>query len=342
MRFAIVTEAWEPQVNGVVRTYQNIIGELEKAGHEVMVIGPQDFTVNFPMPTYKEIRLVLPLPGEIGRKLREFKPDHIHIATEGPMGWVARAYCKKNDVKFTTAYHTNFADYITERLPFKGELSRKFHKAANGVISRFHNASHALMSVSDEIDQQVREMGVTAPVKRLTRGVDTDVFHPGVQKLFTDQPLPVALYVGRVAIEKNIKAFLDLDISYYKVVVGGGPQLEALKAQYPDVHFAGLKEKEELAEHYRAADVFVFPSKTDTFGIVLIEALASGLPIAAYDQGGHTAIISDPRFGAVAPDLKTAFDKAVSGPGTPQQRHDYIRDRYSWAEVAQQFVDNSL
>ncbi|MCB9989842.1 MAG: glycosyltransferase family 1 protein [Rhodospirillales bacterium] len=342
MRYAIVTEAWEPQVNGVVRTYQNIIRELEKAGHEVQVISPQDFRINLPLPGYKEIRFALPLPGEVGKKLKAFNPDHIHIATEGPLGWAAKSYCQKNDLKFTTAYHTNFAEYLEKRLPGPGFLKKAFHDAANVMIRRFHNASHALMSVSDDIDRQMLDLGVTTPAKRLTRGVDTDIFHPGPKTLFTDQPLPVALYVGRVSIEKNIKAFLDMDIPYHKVVVGDGPQLEELRQAYPGVHFAGLKEKEELAEHYRSADVFVFPSKTDTFGIVLIEAMACGLPIAAYDDGGHTVIISDNRFGATAPDLGAAFNKAVAGPGTPAERFQHVQDHYSWAEAARQFTQNAL
>lgn len=341
MRIAIVTEAWEPQVNGVVRTYQNIKRELEKAAHDVRIVAPDHFRVNFPLPSYPDIKMCAPLPGETGRILRRHDPDHIHIATEGALGWSARAYCRRNGIGFTTAYHTNFADYLRERLFLPGRLRDAFHAAAIHAIVRFHNASAGVMCVSEEVDAQLRAMGVTAPFRRLSRGVDTALFHPGPREVFADDPRPVALYVGRVAVEKNIRAFLDLAIPHLKVVVGGGPQLDDLRRAYPDVRFAGMKEGAELAAYYRSADVFVFPSKTDTFGIVLIEALASGLPIAAFDEGGHTAILSgDPRLGAADSSLSCAFARACEAPGTREERHRYVQARYSWESVGGQFVAN--
>lgn len=336
MKFLIVTEAWEPQINGVVRTYQNLKREMEGLGHEVAVIGPNDFTLNMPCPTYPDIRLAFPLPRELEKKIEAAKADRIHIATEGPLGYAAARYCVKNHIPYTTAYHTHFAQYIAERMP----VARKFFEEKAEVwIRHFHNMAAGVMTVSPKMDDYLRGIGVTAPTIRLDRGVDLDVFHPGASDFLPDDG-PVALYAGRIAKEKNIAAFLDLDIPHTKVVVGDGPQRAELEGRYPDAVFTGFREGRDLAEAYRRADVVVFPSKTDTFGIVVIEALACGKPVAAFSgEGGHTVILREEFTGSAKPSLRDAFNAAAAAPGTPEQRHEYVRENYSWKTAAKQFMD---
>lgn len=335
MKFLIITEAWEPQINGVVRTYQNIGRELRAAGHDVDVICSTDFAVNMPCPTYPDIRLALPLPGELARKIDAAKADKIHIATEGPLGFAAARHCEKHGSPFTTAYHTHFAQYIAARMPFARDF---FEGQAEGWIRRFHNKSRGIMTVSEKMDDYLRGIGVTAPTIRLGRGVDLSVFHPGDSALLPDAG-PVALYVGRVAVEKNIPAFLGLDIPHKKVVVGDGPQRPSLMRAYPEAVFPGVKEGPALADWYRRADVVVFPSQSDTFGIVLIEALACGKPVAAFaGKGGHTVILQEAFTGAAEPDLRDAFTRAANAPGTAQDRFAYVERNYSWARAAEQFA----
>ncbi len=336
MKLLIVTEAWEPQVNGVVNTYRNLRRELVAMGHDVHILSPADFTIQFPCPGYPEVGLAVPLPFEVRQKIRRIRPDRIHIATEGPLGAVAAGYCRSEGLSHTTAYHTRFADYIEGKAPFGG---RTMKDVAQLWIRDFHNRSAGVMSVSPKVDAELRGLGVTAPLVRMGRGIDTNIFHPGPSDFMKDAG-PVALYVGRVAQAKNIPAFLDLDIPYTKVVVGDGPERAELQRRYPHAVFTGVMEGERLADCYRRADVVVFPSKTDTFGNVVVEALACGRPVAAFSgEGGHTVILRESFMGAVENDLNAAFARAAHSGGTPEQRFEHVRKNYSWRAVAEQFIE---
>lgn len=335
MRILIISDAWEPQVNGVVRTYQNINRELHDLGHEVRVIGPGDFR-SLPMPGYAEIRLALFTPAKLARMMDAYDADMIHIAVEGPLGWAARTYCVERELPFTTSFHTQFPDYVAGRVPFFKNAVRRL-----GIkfVHAFHTPARAVFVATPSLEDQLRSWGFTQPMVRLIRGVDFNVFHAGPGTLFRDVPRPVLLYVGRVSVEKNIEAFLNLKTAGTKVIVGHGPDLDRLKRQYRDVIFAGLQTGDALADHYRSADAFVFPSKTDTFGIVLIEAMACGLPIAGYDVTGPRDIVTDAMLGVVHDDLATALKRALIAPGTRQMREDYARSVYSWRAVAETFID---
>lgn len=338
LRILIVSDAWQPQVNGVVRTYEHLSEELRRMGHEVQVIGPADFPMCIPMPGYSEIQLAILPQFRLAKMIQEFAPDHLHVATEGPLGWAARNYARKKKIHFTTSYHTHFPDYIAKRvkkyLPF---LAARAKKIAFWRIRKFHNSGSAMFVATNSLERDLRRMRFKAPMYRLTRGVNIDMFSPGEKNLFKDLPKPIALYVGRVAIEKSIHKFLEMDWEGSKIVVGDGPSMTYFKKRYKDAHFVGKKEGKELADHYRSSDVFVFPSKTDTFGIVIIEALASGIPVAGYDVTGPQDILTEPYLGAIDHDLSTAAHKALTI-GTPEQRHKFASDNYSWHEVAQQFV----
>lgn len=339
MRILIITDAWYPQVNGVVRTYENLCLELSALGHPVHVMGPRDFFIHFPMPGYKEIELV---PGPYGRLkylINTYNADHLHIATEGPLGWAARRYCLKHNRPFTTSYHTHFPDYIAKRMrKIAPRLEHWAYDLTLRHIKRFHAGSKNMMVATPSLEAQLHSQGFTNPFHRLTRGVDLSVFHPGPKTLFADLPEPVALYVGRIAVEKSIEDFLSMPWHGSKVVVGAGPALEALKKSYPDVIFTGKKSGKELADHYRSADLFVFPSRTDTFGLVLIEALACGLPVAAYPVTGPVDIITEDFLGVLDPDLGKAAAQAVLRPDAAR-RHAHVRQHYSWRTAAEQFLD---
>jgi glycosyltransferase involved in cell wall biosynthesis len=327
LRILIATDAWRPQVNGVVRTLGRVADELRSQRHEVEVIGPDRFRT-LPCPTYPEIRLAL-LPGRrIADMIEEFKPDCIHVSTEGPIGRAARAWCLKQDHPFTTAYHTKFPEYIRARcaVPLAWSYS---------VVRRFHAPSTSVMVATDSIAGELRARGF-ANIQRWSRGVDTELFHPR-EKDFLDLPRPIHLYVGRIAVEKNIEAFLQLDLPGSKLVVGGGPQLAELKKRYPEAHFSGEKHGEELARYYAAADLFVFPSRTDTFGLVLLEALASGLPVAAYPVPGPLDVINGSGAGALDLDLSRAIEIAR---GIDPALCRTLALEYSWAASARQFLGN--
>ncbi len=339
MKILIVSDAWLPQLNGVVRTYEYLNAELEKRGHSTHVIGPAAFPRRMPMPGYKEIELVI-MPYRRLKKMIDFHaPDHIHIATEGPLGIAARKYCIKHDYPFTTSYHTHFPDYLAKRvskfLPF---LYNPVKISAIARLRRFHAPASAMLIATQSLEDELRSWGFKTPMHRLTRGV-TDIFRPEGETVMQDLPKPIALYVGRVAIEKNLEDFLSMDWNGSKVIIGHGPAVEELKAKYPDAHFVGKKERDELAAYYRSSDVFVFPSKTDTFGIVLIEALASGIPVAAYDVTGPRDIITEPLLGCIGDDLSIAAKQALAFEGTAAARHKYTRENYTWHLVAQQFLD---
>ncbi|MBU2533021.1 MAG: glycosyltransferase family 1 protein [Alphaproteobacteria bacterium] len=327
MKVLVATDAWRPQVNGVVRTYERLTEEAALLGCEITLLTPSEFAT-VPCPTYPEIRLALPGYNYVIERLDLINPDAVHIATEGPIGWMTRRYCRKRGVPFTTSFHTRFPEYVSSRFGLPAgwiyALQRAFHNAGEGIMV-------ASASLARDLD--------TRGFERLmpwTRGVDTELFRPRDTRLFgSDQP--VLLYVGRVAIEKNIEAFLDLDIEGQKVVVGTGPLLETLKARHPGVTFTGKLVGEELAQAYASADVFVFPSLTDTFGIVLLEAMASGVPVAAFPVTGPVDNVSPGVTGVLDEDLATAvrgalkLDRATVRQGALQ---------YSWESAARMFIGN--
>jgi len=323
----IVTDAWYPQVNGVVRTIGTVRAELEAMGQTVEVIGPDRFRT-VPMPTYPEIRLALGAGRRLAAMVDALKPDCIHIATEGPLGFAARRYCLKRGMPFTTAYHTRFPEYVRDRAPVPLALSY-------AVVRRFHQPSSAVMVATASIEQDLTRRGF-ANIRRWTRGVDTELFRPR-PKEFLDLPRPVSLYVGRVAVEKNLEEFLKLDLPGSKVVVGDGPAKDELMGKYPDVVWAGAKHGEELAQYYAAADVFVFPSRTDTFGLVLLEALASGVPVAAYPVPGPLDVVDGSGAGCLDDDLKRAVEGALRIP--PEHCRAYALN-FSWRRSAEQFLAN--
>jgi len=328
MRIALASDAWAPQVNGVVRTLASVSDELRRLGHEVVAITPDLFRT-MPCPTYPEIRLALRPGRRAAALLDAFAPDSIHIATEGPLGLAARAHCLQRGLAFTTAYHTRFPEYVHVRF----RVPLRFGYAA---LRRFHRPSSAIMVATRTIEQDLAARGFRN-LRRWTRGVDAARFPPAATKPPLGLPRPVFLTVARVAVEKNLPAFLDLDLPGSKLVVGDGPLLPELRRRYPDVHFAGLQEGEALAQHYAAADVFVFPSRTDTFGLVLVEALASGLPVAAYPVPGPVDVIGEDGPGILDEDLGRA---AVAALGIPADRCRAHALRFSWAESARQFLGN--
>jgi glycosyltransferase involved in cell wall biosynthesis len=300
--------------------------KLIAAGHELMVIGPDRFHT-LPCPTYPEIRLAL-LPGRVvGALLDEFGPDSVHIATEGPLGMAARRHCLARRWHFTTSFHTKFAEYLHARTRFPVTWTYAW-------LRHFHAAAVRIMVATPSLESELAEHGFDR-LARWTRGVDTELFKP--QEPALDLPRPVFLYVGRVAVEKNIGAFLDLRLDGTKLVVGDGPQLAQLKRRYPTVHFAGNQAGQELARHYAAADVFVFPSRTDTFGLVLLEALASGLPVAAYPVTGPRDVIDGAPVGCLDDDLAAAARRALAL--SRQACRDYALN-FSWDVSARQFLNN--
>jgi glycosyltransferase involved in cell wall biosynthesis len=327
MRILIVSDAWTPQVNGVVRTLQKTCRELGEMGHAVEVIGPDRFRT-VPCPTYPEITLaIFPGPG-VARAIEAFAPDAIHVATEGPLGLAARRYCIRRGFAFTTAYHTAFPEYIQARTRIPLSLGY-------GFMRWFHGASDAVMVATQSLQDRLAAHGFKR-IKTWSRGVDTDVFKPR-DKSYLKDPRPIALYAGRLALDKNIEAFLDADFTGTKYVVGTGPELERLKARYPQARFTGYIENGTLAAHIAAADVFVFPSRTDTFGLVILEALASGVPVAAYPVTGPIDVIGQTPVGCMDEDLSRAMTGALGL--SPQACRDHAL-AYSWAACTRQFLDN--
>lgn len=326
-RILIVSDAWHPQVNGVVRTLQQTVDQLKAWGHHVLVIGPDQF-YSIPCPTYPEIRLTLFPGARIRQLLKEFEPTAIHIATEGPLGWSARRVCKKDGLPFTTAYHTRFPDYVKARfgVPLRWTYA---------ILRRFHQAGQAMMVSTDTLVRELGQRGF-GNIKIWSRGVESDRFHPD-QLPALELPKPVFVYVGRVAVEKNLPAFLDLDLPGSKLVVGDGPMLPELKKRYPDAHFVGAKHGQDLARHYAVGDVFVFPSKTDTFGLVVLEALASGLPVAAFPVPGPMDVIGGSGVGVLSDDLKSAALKALSI--SKHHCRQFAINR-SWPAATAQFLKN--
>lgn len=327
MRIALATDAWKPQVNGVVRTLTTVVSELERVGHEVLTISPERFRT-LPCPTEPDVRLAVASPWSIGRFLKRFRPHAIHIATEGPLGLAARQYCLWRHIPFTTSYHTHFPQYLHMRMGVSPSLTYPF-------IRFFHRPAAAILVTTETLRRELSARGLRN-LQLWPRGVDADLFHPRPAVLPVGKR-PVMLYVGRVAVEKNLEAFLDLSLPGTKVVVGDGPQLGQLRRTYPDVRFVGRQQGEDLARYYAGADVFVFPSRTDTFGLVLLEALASGVPVAAYPVPGPKDVVGDaPEVGCLHEDLGQAVQGALQ---LSREAARAFALRQSWQVTAERFVE---
>jgi len=291
----VATDAWHPQVNGVVRTLTMMAQAAKSLGVEVSFLTPETFRT-FAMPSYRDLRLALPAPATIAKLIEAAKPDSIHIATEGPVGLLVRRYCRKRGLPFTTSFHTRFPEYVSARTPIPEAWVWR-------ALRWFHKPSQAVMAATPALAAELRQRGFRNVVL-WSRGVDTALFHP--RDIDLCLPQPVYLSVGRVAVEKNLEAFLELDLPGTKVVVGDGPARAELERTYPDAVFLGSRQGEDLAQIYTAADVFVFPSRTDTFGLVLLEALASGVPVAAFPVTGPRDVIGDAPVGVLRDDLQQA------------------------------------
>jgi len=330
VKLALVSDAWAPQVNGVVRTLQTTVGRLRERGWGVETITPDQFRT-VPCPSYPEIRLAIGAGREIARRLTAFDADAVHIATEGPLGWAARRWCLDRAMPFTTSFHTRFPDYVALRT---GLPASWFWP----IIRHFHAPAVRIMVASAMLADELAEQGLRK-THLWSRGVDLDLFTPTASSLPAMAGLlhPVQLYVGRVAVEKNIGAFLDAPVKGSKVVVGDGPALAQLQQHYPMVHFLGALHGAELASAYASADVFVFPSRTDTFGLVMIEALASGTPVAAFPVQGPLGIVGEAGaiVGALDEDLGAAIRKALTA-----KPADCVAEgrRYSWDACTDQFA----
>jgi glycosyltransferase involved in cell wall biosynthesis len=327
MRIAIVTDAWAPQVNGVVRTLRSVSGELEAAGHEVRIISPDQYG-SLPCPTYPEIRLAMARARTVGRAIAEFAPDAIHLATEGPLCLAARRWCLRNALPFTTAYHTHFPDYVAQRTGLPAEWFWRY-------IRWFHGPAQAVLVSTRSVRDQLRAHGI-AQVRPWGRGVDLANFAPDAPPpaLFAGLPRPIQLYVGRVAVEKNLEAFLASNHPGTKVVVGDGPARTMLERDWPEARFLGAMSGPDLAGAYAGADVFVFPSRTDTFGLVMIEALACGTPVAAYPVTGPVDVVT-PETGALSEQLEDAIAQALTRSRAACAAYGAT---FTWAESARQFL----
>jgi glycosyltransferase involved in cell wall biosynthesis len=325
MRVLIATDAWHPQVNGVVRTLTSLAASAQSLGIAIDFLTPEGFP-SVPVPTYPNLRLAVPGPRRIARRIEQQRPDAIHIATEGPIGHAVRAYCRKRGVPFTTSYTTRFPEYISARVPIPPAWSY-------AVLRRFHAAAAVTMVSTPSLMAEL----AARRFKNLamwTRGVDTDLFRPehAVDPGF---PRPIFLTAGRVAVEKNLEAFLTLDLPGSKVVIGEGPQAAELRRRFPAVKFLGLLEGEAFARHMAAADVFVFPSRTDTFGLVQLEALACGVPVAAFPVTGPRDVIADNPVGVLSEDLREACLGALRVSRDACRAFALTR---SWEASARQFI----
>lgn len=322
----MVTDAWRPQVNGVVHTLERLSEALLVSGVETQFLTPADFRT-LPLPTYPDIRLALTTPRHVARLIENAVPDHIHIVTEGPLGLMARRHCLTVRRPFTTSYHTRFPEYLRARLPVPEDWTYHW-------LRSFHNAGQGTLVATQSLARDLTARGFRG-LKPWTRGVDTSLFRPDLRQDL-DFPKPVFLCVGRVAVEKNLPAFLELDLPGSKLVVGDGPELEMLRSKYPQAFFLGHKPTDDLANLYASADVFVFPSRTDTFGNVIVEALASGTPVAAFPVTGPIDIIGDGKGGVVSEDLRQA---ALSALDINREEARAKALRYSWSACAAMFMD---
>ena len=338
MRIAVATDAWYPQVNGVVRTLAATVAELDRRGYEVELITPDRFTT-MPLPGYPSIRLAVAPRFSVRRLLGAYQPDLVHIATEGPIGWSARGWCLAHGIPFTTAFHTRFPEYAAIRTRLSAE---RFWP----IIRRFHAPSRAVLVATPTLEAELHQRGITR-TRRWSRGIDGWIFRPDgeIHPALAALPRPILMNVGRVAPEKNLEAFLDADVAGTKVVVGNGPSLETLRARYPGVVFTGALAGEELASAYRAADCFVFPSLTDTFGLVIIEALACGVPVAAFPVCGPVDVLGREGRGpdgempatmaALDSDLKIAIGRALR---LDRKAAAVYGARFTWDHATDQFL----
>ena len=332
MRILIATDAFRPQVNGVVRSLESLAATAPEFGVEVDFLSPHGFAT-VPLPTYAEIRLALTGWNGVARRIATLQTeakgiDHIHIATEGPIGYAARRYCLRWNLPFTTSYHTRFPEYIAARSPIPEALTY-------AALRRFHNAGYGTMVATPTL---ARELGARRFTRLMqwSRGVDPIRFNPDKREAW-DLPRPIFLYAGRLAPEKNIEGFLSLALPGSKVVAGEGPSRAALRGAFPDVHFMGLRKGDDLARIYASADVFVFPSRTDTFGMVLLEAMASGLPVAALPVPGPIDVIGASGAGVLDEDLRAACLAALA---IPRARARARAESFTWANSTRQFLDN--
>ena len=337
MKIALVTDAWTPQVNGVVTTLVELVVQLQTLGHEILVIEPGQFDTR-PCPGYPGIDLAKSPAKGLAQRLDAFAPDAIHLATEGPLGWAGRRYCLKRGLAFTTAFHTRFPEILQAAL--RVPLSWGY-----ALFRHFHRPSSGVMVPTEGVLRMLQTRGFTH-LRPWTHGVDTQLFGYAPQPL-AYRPLgllrrPVALFVGRVSYEKNIEAFLRLDLPGTKVVCGVGPVEETLRARYPHVHWVGLLPRAELAQVYAAADVFVFPSRADTFGLVMLEAMACGTPVAAFPEDGPLEVLAARRIpggqrlgGALNEDLRVACHEALR---TPRHEARARAQEFSWEEATRRFV----
>jgi glycosyltransferase involved in cell wall biosynthesis len=325
MKILIVSEAWDPQTNGVVRTIKMTVRELRKLGHEVELLTPQGFR-SIPCPTYPDIRLCITTPGEIARRIDAFGPDSLHIATEGPLGWMARRVAMQRNWPFTTAYHSRFPEYVYARC----RLPLSWSYAA---LRAFHNAGTGILVPTPAILEDLRQRGFTH-TKLWGRGVDLETFTPRGECLPRGTN-PIFLYVGRLAVEKNIEAFLSLSLPGEKWVAGTGPAEAGLKSRFPGVRWLGVLDGPSLAALYRTADVMVFPSHTDTFGLVILESLACGTPVAAYPVAGPIDVIGTSGAGIMNNDLRQACLKALKVSRASARAH---AETFSWAAATLQFL----
>jgi glycosyltransferase involved in cell wall biosynthesis len=327
MRILIATDAWHPQVNGVVRTLTSLARAVATLGSEAVFLTPEGFP-SVGVPTYPGLRIALTNRREIARRIEAAAPDAIHIATEGPIGWAVRGYCLRHKLAFTTSYTTRFPEYISVRTGLPAAVGY-------AVLRRFHSAAAMTMVATNSLRQELSQRGF----KRLgfwTRGVDTNLFRPDAP-VALDLPRPVFMTVGRVAVEKNLEAFLGLDLPGSKVVIGNGPQKAELERRFPQAKFLGEKTGQDLTSHMAAADVFVFPSLTDTFGVVQLEALACGTPVAAFPVMGPIDVIADHPIGAIDTDLRRACLRALEM--SRETCRSFALER-SWENSARQFIGN--
>jgi len=332
MRILLATDAWEPQVNGVVRTLTRVVTELRAMGDQVEVISPDQFPT-FPLPTYPEIKLAVGAFEGVQQRFKAFEPEAIHIATEGPIGLAARRACLEWRLPFTTSYHTRFPEYISARLPLP-------LAAGYAYMRWFHRPSGRLMVATQTMADELERHGFRN-ISLWSRGVDTELFHPrrpDEPDIFDGIVRPIWLNVGRIAVEKNIEALLSLSLPGTKVIVGDGPQRDELAAKYPDVIFAGARFGEELAAYFACADVFVFPSLTDTFGLVILEAWGAGTPVAAFPAPGPVDIIPNTGAGVLAADQTSGLEEAcLEALKIDRSRARETAERFSWRACAEEF-----
>ena len=327
LRILVATDAWRPQVNGVVRTLEALAEEAPRQGAEIIALTPEPFR-SIPMPSYPEIRLALASPSAIARAIEAARPNAIHIATEGPIGYLARRYCLVNRVPFTTCYHTRYPEYLAARWPVPLAASYAW-------LRRFHNAAGATMVATPALQDELARRGFEKLVL-WKRGVPVKAFGGGVRGLF-HLKRPIFLCVARLAVEKNVEAFLSLDLPGTKVVVGDGPARAELQARFRDAVFTGLLSGSALADVYASADVFVFPSRTDTFGLVILEALAAGVPVAAFPVSGPREILRGTGCGVLSEDLRLA---ALGALAIPRERCRDFASRHDLADSTRSFIEN--